>query len=400
MKLITNSQTENVKNYLLRLAESADTVEIVSPFFTDHETVHFLIAKNIAVSLTTSLRFPTSPESLKSIHSSAEVKFNTEGLHSKIYLFVKKGIPFASVVGSSNLTDYGLSKNIEANIAVTDEKTLNQIQNEITSIKDRSFHLEPRDIATYQKHYENQRTLSEKFVLDEKEHKTKRRSNITVRKTSITADAYRYLEFWKFADEVCDLVSDISKAEWPDVPTYLAVDHFWHWIKVVWQDQAEEYQNRNASWRKSNVPDLFRQYARWDKSNNNFTRDNPYRSKKFQSYLGIENIGSLTKTQAREMYSLLNSSQMRMKRFKGDEIFVDANPIEKIREALHYLLYSEDEIVMRISKLTAKKGPFKLNGLGDSNVQEIIGWVHCHTMPIRNQKADDAVALLGYRFRK
>ena len=89
---------------------------------------------------------------------------------------------------------------------------------------------------------------------------------------------------------------------------------------------------------------------------------------------------------------------MRAKRFGANKTFTISNSLSDIKRAFNYLLWSEDDIQKRISSLLPR-GPYHLKGFGKSNVQELIGWVHPDEMPIRNNKADKAVEMLGYRFR-
>jgi len=89
---------------------------------------------------------------------------------------------------------------------------------------------------------------------------------------------------------------------------------------------------------------------------------------------------------------------MRSTRFAAHKKFVKDNEILKIRKSLNYLLWSDDDIEVRIDRLI--RGPkYKLAQFGPSNIQEIIGWVQPEKMPLRNNKADDALELLGYNFR-
>ncbi len=86
---------------------------------------------------------------------------------------------------------------------------------------------------------------------------------------------------------------------------------------------------------------------------------------------------------------------MPIQRFNADHDF-KTNNIIKIRRALDYLLYSEDDIAERIHHMIHKNGKHKLIKFGPSSVQEINGWVKPKEIPIRNKKADKAVKLLGF----
>jgi hypothetical protein len=74
---------------------------------------------------------------------------------------------------------------------------------------------------------------------------------------------------------------------------------------------------------------------------------------------------------------------------------VKENPIQKIRVSLKYLLYSNDELDLRIHNLCVNPY-YKLSQFKSSGTQEIIGWVNPKKYPLRNDKADEALKLLGY----
>ena len=103
---------------------------------------------------------------------------------------------------------------------------------------------------------------------------------------------------------------------------------------------------------------------------------------------------NLSKQEAKIIYRNLHSGAMRAKRFDSDESFVKENSIQKIRSSLDYLLYSNDQLNLRIHNLCTNPD-FKLNQFGESGTQEIIGWVSPDKYPIRNEKANEALALLG-----
>ena len=88
-------------------------------------------------------------------------------------------------------------------------------------------------------------------------------------------------------------------------------------------------------------------------------------------------------------------------RFHADEKFIRDNQIEKISQSVRCLLHSEDDnIVTRINNLTNAKSNLKLHHFGTSAVQELVGWFNPEKFPIRNNKADKALNLIGYNFPK
>ena len=73
------------------------------------------------------------------------------------------------------------------------------------------------------------------------------------------------------------------------------------------------------------------------------------------------------------------------------------NDLEKIKKAFQYLLYSKDDIVLRIDRLINPDSELKLEEFGESCTQELLGWVFYKDYPMRNEKADFCVKYLGYK---
>ncbi|PKP18994.1 MAG: hypothetical protein CVU07_00785, partial [Bacteroidetes bacterium HGW-Bacteroidetes-23] len=218
-------------------------------------------------------------------------------------------------------------------------------------------------------------------------------------KTRINKDAKQFYEFWKNVDKIKDLVKSISEKEYPNVPQYLVLDHFWHYIKVEWYKENEITLNKNN--REIEIPKIFRQYIKWQKTadGGDYPKQMFIQSKKiFQVYLSKKNIDVLSKTQAKEIFKGLHSSNMPIKRFSADDLFISQNDIRKIRKSLKYLLYSNDDMSLKIHNLM-KNSNYKLDRLGSSGIQEINGWTNPNVFPIRNDKADKAIEILGYRFK-
>jgi hypothetical protein len=88
---------------------------------------------------------------------------------------------------------------------------------------------------------------------------------------------------------------------------------------------------------------------------------------------------------------------MPIQRFNADDLFIAENTLHQIRTSFKYLLYSNDEMDLRIHNLI-KNPKYKLQRLGSSGVQEINGWTRPTTYPIRNDKADRALQILGYNW--
>lgn len=399
--IITNTEDSNLKDELILLGSKADRIDIAVAFFSDSELIKQWEQQRKKINLIVSLRPPTNYFSLKDIQSSVniETSFLGDKFHSKFFIFYKQGVAIGAILGSSNLTSGGLVNNIETNIFIGDAKVISNLQDHFNDLLQESNLLQPSDLDSYETVYKNflkrQKTADaelNKFKAKTTANRIKRKQKVKINKV-----ARQYFDYWKIVDEVKDLVKDISDKEYPNIPYYFTLDHFWHYIKAKWNKETGKTLNRNNQ--RLAIPKLFAQYIKWHKFNErkNFPKWMMNQSKKvFQVYLSEKNIDKLSKAQAKEIFRSLHSSNMPIQRFSADDKFIAQNDIKKIRMSLKYLLYSNDEMDLRIHNLMINP-KFKLQQLGSSGVQEINGWTRPTVYPIRNDKADKAVEMLGYK---
>jgi len=401
--IITNTDNGNLKEELILIASKADRIDIAVAFFSDNQLLKQWEQEKKKINLIVSLRPPTNYFSLKDIQSSIniEVNFLGDDFHSKFIIFYKQGIAKAAILGSSNFTSGGLIKNIETNIFIEDANVLSKLQEHYDNLLQESNLLQPSDLDEYKKIYQNYLTRQNKTNAELGKFKIKTTTNRTKRqqKAKITKEAAQYFEYWSIVDEVKDLVKHISDKEYPNIPYYLTLDPFWHYIKVIWHKETGRILNRNNQ--RTEIPKLFNKYINWLRETEewNYPKWMMKQSKNvFQVYLSEKNIDHLSKAHAKTIFQSLHSNGMPIKRFSADDLFIEENDIIKIRNSLKYLLYSNDEMDLRIHNLI-KNPKYKLQRLGSSGVQEINGWTNPTTYPIRNDKADKAIEILGYKFR-
>ena len=391
--VLTNNERKNMKFIFEEMENFYDSILIATAFFSETETIIKMIDKNINISLLISLRFPTDPYALEKIyvHQNVDVKFLSNDFHSKFYIFLKDNIPVAGIIGSSNFTNGGLEKNIETNIFSKDIYFCKDLKNHFETIQKKAHDLEPNDISEYKKIFilkQKATQLREEEIFNE--NLLKDRSNTN---KNISRKAKEYLSFIKIVSEVKRIINDELRTYYPETPAFLVIDHFWHWLKT-------EYANQNPSFTIPNeekIKLLFNDYTIWEKKEN-YTKQMFEKSKNiFNKYLAREYLQELTEEKLTEIYSNLHSGGARDNRFHSAEKFVKHNDLEKIKKAFQYLLYSNDDIVLRINRLINPDSELKLEEFGASCTQELLGWVFYEKYPMRNEKADFCMRYLGYK---
>src|ERR1017187_4729391 len=116
-----------------------------------------------------------------------------------------------------------------------------------------------------------------------------------------------------------------------------------------------------------------------------------------QGILARSRIDELSEKDAQRVFESLNAGGY-LNRFHKSEKFIQDNPLHRIRASFRRLLWSPNDIVKRISDLLVDDN-YRLKGFGSALVQELIGWVEPEKWPPRNNKADKALELLGYKFK-
>ena len=272
--ILTNNKDRNLKNLLTGLGDKADKIRVVSAFFSDTEIIIDWLDNSIQVDLLISLRPPTNYYSLKAVYPKLgiNIQFLGNNFHSKFFIFYNKGNPFACIIGSSNFTSGGLYKNIETNAILTDTKYLTEIENHFTNLWEHSYLLQPTDLDNFKKVFDSFQKRDEQSNKEQnalqKKILTKRTSK--KKKTKVGKKAKQYFAFWRVVDDVKEMVNTISEKEFPNVPVYFSIDHFWHWVKTVWN--KENRPKPTIANRKSTIPKLFKEFCEWDKSKDNHTK--------------------------------------------------------------------------------------------------------------------------------
>lgn len=398
--VFNNIEEPKSYNVIKKASKACDRIYIAVAFLSDIELLKEWVKDNKQINLIVALEYPTNPKSLRYLLPLPQVqlKFNST-LHAKKIIFFKSNTPVAAIVGSSNFTQGGLFNNIETNVFLDQNIYLTELTAQFNKMWAMSQNLQPDDLENYEKHYAKIIRPSQ-FLQGQHEHYKKNiiRRSRREQFSNPCKEARDYNKFWDQVDEICNLVRGLSAKEWPEVPIYLTIDHFWHYIKVEWDRSGLRKIQKDPEWQKKQIPYLFEKYITWNNSTGNYTSSMKGISEQLAHLLSKERISHLSKKDAEYIYTKLHSGGMRSTRFAGNKKFVKDNDIFKIRKSLDYLLWSDDDIEVKIDRLI-RDPKYKLEQFGSSNIQEIIGWVQPEKMPLRNNKADDAVELLGYNFR-
>lgn len=125
MELYTNSNAKSdfFKFALEKNIKENENIDIATVFFSDIDFIKKAVEKNCNIKLIVRISLATSMQSLKEISQMNNVNirfFTSEKFHPKLYIF-GNSIAF---IGSSNLTQSGLTSNQEINISIESENPI------------------------------------------------------------------------------------------------------------------------------------------------------------------------------------------------------------------------------------------------------------------------------------
>lgn len=390
---------ENIVNVFEYQSKRSDEIYISSAFFSHRMLLNKWIESQKKLKILVSLRYPTDPDLLRDLlhkkNNEIQIRFLGSNFHSKFYFFRKKGKDVAAILGSSNFTNGGIIHNIETNILIVNDAALEELRNHFIDLWNTAALLSPQDVLAYQSVYKSyilQYTEIQNF--GQRFQKEYIKNRVAGKKKKICKEAAEYTVFWRYVDEILDILEPECLRHFPEISPYIIIDHFWHWVVTQWDGKNRNHLNKKAYLQKKLLPNIFDLYLKWTDENYYYLEGLPEKIRFFKLKLNKINIGNLKREDAKKIYSTLNSGAMRSQRFHSDHYFVQDNSIIRIRKSLSYLLWSSDDIEVRITKLLEDE-KFKLKGFGSSNIQELIGWVHSY-LPMRTKKASKAVKILGF----
>ncbi|MFQ2199004.1 phospholipase D family protein [Aeromonas hydrophila] len=378
MEIITNSIFGDAQfsRTITDYSEWCEEAKIVTAFFTDDSLIRIMNNNSKIVTLVVSLRPPTSYDALLRVSAlkNVDVRFLGKELHSKIYAF-KRGTEFKCSIGSSNLTFGGLYDNIETNVIIKNTDA-EKCYIHMDRIINQSYPLTASILDEYKSIYQS--------------FKEPEFNSVKPPKISTDND---YNKLWLAIDMISVLVSDELSEYFPDIPKYLVIDHFWHFIVKVNENEHETIsKNMRKTSHEKYLIGLFKRFVDWDSGNGEPTKAIFRRAMRFRDLLLVKK--NLSDSDILTIFKTLHSTHSRSQRFAHDIKFLNENPRDKIIKSMRHLVDENVELDKRTEDLS--NTPYSLKHFGTSAIREFNGWCYPEKYPIRNEKADKALEILGY----
>ncbi|RVU82842.1 alcohol dehydrogenase [Leucothrix sargassi] len=406
---IQNGFTESVQ-------EGMD-IFIASAFFTEFGVISELLKNNCHVRIIVRLGFPTSPVALeKLISHNVEARFFTShSFHPKMYIFGDK----SALIGSANLTKAAILTNQEVMVSLpSSDARFDELMGLFSEYWDEAEVLTEDAIATYKSSYEKYKKASklvEEFDSDvvnklgESNFSNINRGQKKKSKKSIFLDTYRksYQESvsaFKKVEEVYR--SKRRKVPEDKIPLRLEIDSFFSYVRDSHATQ-EAWQHQSLGWdsvQKANLESLIDEWlvTDWVHFEQKIVEENYPRI--LSVFSSEESIHAASAQEIVEALCVLHSFHERLRFFKGGletlkVQFLKENEITDIKNSLAHLLYGKGDIVSRMSDCTFDDR-YKLKQFGQSNIQELIGWVSRENLPVLNGRTTKVLRYFGFDVRQ
>ncbi|MDH1490801.1 alcohol dehydrogenase [Acinetobacter johnsonii] len=191
------------------------------------------------------------------------------------------------------------------------------------------------------------------------------------------------------------------------IPLRLEIDSFFsfvrdsHAVHETWRDQDIGW-NDNKRMVLNNLIDEWMNID-WVHFEQRIVKQNyPFINRILGS---VDSINEATASEIVDALCVAHSFHDRLRFFKGGlntlkEAFLNQNELSKVKNTLAYLLHDQkNPIGKRIANCIYNPN-YKLNEFGQSNVQELIGWVNNENMPVINGRTTKVLRYFGFDVRQ
>ncbi|WP_410567194.1 phospholipase D-like domain-containing protein [Acinetobacter sp. H1(2024)] len=404
---------------LMKEVQKDMDIYIASAFFTEIDVVDELIKSNCRIRIIVRLGFPTSPLALKHLlkQKNIEARFYTSHeFHPKLYILGNKKI----FVGSANLTKAALITNQEIMLGVLPEDArFEELTYLFLEYWSEAKVLTIEDVIKYEniyKKYKDQLDMVNDF--DDDVQKTLGNWNFPnidrnePKQTNSDLFLDSFLKTYQESVHAYKLIAEeyskkSRKVNGELIPLRLEIDSFFsfvrdcHAIHETWKDQELGWNDNN----RLKLNTLINEWMsiEWSHFEKRIVNENyPFINKILGS---VESINNSTADEIVEALCVAHSFHDRLRFFKGGlttlkKEFLDRNELKKIKNTLIYLLHNDKNLIEKRIADCIYNPNYKLNEFGQSNVQELIGWINNEEMPVINGRTTKVLRYFGFDVRQ
>lgn len=409
MPVFTNQTAlKSVRKALHNYRKNISRLLIASAFFTDAEEILEIAKMGVQVNLIVRLGEGTSNEALRKIISKEKVHiryYTSSKFHPKLYIFGNQ----MAMLGSANFTKSGLNSNSEVCVTVDggnpdffelaslfSEYWNNAAVLDVDALAAYDRALAKRPIQEFNLEKEIENNLGEVIPINQIDvtKRTKSKENLFVE------DYDRHYQVFKSAYDELESIYKADgrrKVSEDQLPLRIEIDQFLNYVRSLFVgDEHLEAPTRSSGDFEGYVKGILDDW---------FERDWEYLDKVVDGYLRIserfsseDEINQMSKDQIFENLLICHAFHDSFRFYYGGletlkASFLNDNEEGKVRETLNYLLHGNGKFTTRMANCIY--GAYKLQHMGDSSVQELLGWVNHENVPICNGRTKKSLRYLG-----
>jgi hypothetical protein len=399
--------------------QKANTVYIAVAFFTDIKILQLLEKNNCQVRIIVRLGYPTSPDALYSILNMKNVQarfFSDRSFHPKLYIFGASD----AIIGSANLTDSAFTTNQEIMVHIgADDSRFNDFIILFEEYWNDAKVLTHTIVDDYLTAYNQYKEINSEISSLQSEIYNRigkvSSNNITRHNQKLNQKSVFIEDFRKTYQECVNAFNTIRdvyissgkrKVNEEKIPLRLEIDSFISFVreKYAIKDLWEDSPIISGDKQKHKIEEHI---LEWHNTTWEYFEDTIVNVK----YPNLMNVFSseekLKKSSTEEIFTALcsiHSFHDRLRFFPGGletlkQSFLGKNSFDNIIKGLAYLLFGSDDIIVRMAKLIFDNY-FKLYDFGQSNVQELVGWINNKDLPVINGRTTKVLRYFGFAVRQ
>lgn len=392
-------------------------IYIAVAFFTEEEVVKELALKG-HVRMIVRLGYPTNPKALQKLISNPniEIRYYTDkSFHPKVYIFGDR----VAFVGSANLTKSALQTNQEVVVSIgSEDPRFSELLSLFSDYWNEAEVLTYEVISSYESIYNDfSQSINGIYRMDEE---TQSKIGNTIfsninrgerRKTKekVFLDNFRksYQESVTAFNKIQEVYQSVERRKNnADIPIRLEIDAFVNFVRIeyakreTWNEQPIGWNEDKKVLIRAHIKEwLDTEWPYYDETICNVNY--PRLSRIFGSEDSINNASYDEITDA---LAVLHSFYERLRFFPGGldtlmDRFKTSNDIKDTKSSLIHLLYGKSDIVERMADLIYDSS-YKLEQFGQSNVQELVGWINNEELPVINGRTTKVFRYYGFDVRQ
>lgn len=392
-------------------------VFIAVAFFTEAEVVKRLVDKGCKVRLVVRLGFPTSPAAIDAVRDKVDLRVYTSmSFHPKLYIFGDE----VALVGSANLTHKAITSNQEVMVGISgdDERfadlagIFQDYWDEAEVASDEMIQLYAAAYKKFEAHENAADKLSREIAeqlgntapanIARGEKKRSKQSLFVANYRKTYQEAVSAFAIVRRAYEA----TGYRKASEQDIPLRLEIDSFISFVRDT-ETTGESWGTgpyRSETEQIGFIQGLVEKWKarKWRHFEEEIVGENyPRLMRVFESR---DSVMRSTDDELFEALCTLHSFHDRLRFFDGGmptwkRTFLTANPRERLRESLSYLVFGDGHVIERMANMIYNE-QYKLAEFGQSNVQELVGWRNKEDLPVINGRTTKILRFFGSKVRQ